>query len=315
VKIMVTGGAGFIGSHLADRFLAEGHEVRILDNFMTGRRENIAHLAGEPRCELVKGDLRNPDEIRDACRGIEVISHQAAIPSVPRSVEDPVTTHEANVDGTFNLLMAAREGGVRRVTYAASSSAYGDVEVSPKVETIRPEPKSPYAIHKLVGEHYMRVFATQFGIETVSLRYFNVFGPRQDPRSTYAAVVPAFCTRMLAGESPTIFGDGQQSRDFTFIENVAEANYRAATVDGVNGEVVNVACGESVTLLQMVELLNNMLGTRIEPVHEPTRAGDVKHSLADISAARDLLGYEVVVPFEEGLRRTLEHYREMAAAS
>ncbi|MDD4891584.1 MAG: SDR family oxidoreductase [Phycisphaerae bacterium] len=312
MHILVTGGAGFIGSHLVDRFLAEGFRVRILDNFATGRRENLAHLANEPRAELFEGDIRKLGDLAKACRGIDVISHQAAIPSVPRSVAEPVLTHETNVDGTFNLLMAAREAKVKRVTFAASSSAYGDVEQSPKVETIRPQPKSPYAIHKLVGEYYMNVFAKQFGLPTVALRYFNVFGPRQDPTSQYSAVIPAFITRMLAGKAPTIYGDGQQSRDFTFIENVKQANFLAATAAKVNGEVVNVATGRQISLLQMVDLINKMLGTNLKATHEPERAGDVKHSLADIRAAETLLGYRVIVPFDEGLRLTMEHYRDLA---
>lgn len=314
MHILVTGGAGFIGSHLVDRFLGEGFRVRILDNFSTGRRENIAHLAGEPRVELLEGDLRNPRDVARACREVDIVSHQAAIPSVPRSVADPVTTHQVNIDGTFNLLMAAREAGVKRVVFAASSSAYGDVEVSPKVETLRPQPKSPYAAHKLLGELYMKVFNDCFGLPTVSLRYFNVFGPRQDPTSQYSAVIPAFLTRMLAGRPPVVYGDGQQSRDFTFIENVQQANFLAATARQVNGEVVNIATGASVTLLEMIEMINRMIGANIRPVHEPQRPGDVRHSLADISAARSLLGYRVLVPFEEGLRRTLEHYRQVVAA-
>lgn len=311
MHILVTGGAGFIGSHLVDRFLAEGFRVRILDNFATGRRENIAHLANEPRVELIEGDIRKDADLARACKGVDVISHQAAIPSVPRSVADPVMTHEVNIDGTFKLLMAARQAGVKRVTFAASSSAYGDVEISPKVETIRPQPKSPYAIHKLVGEHYMNVFAKQFGLPTVALRYFNVFGPRQDPTSQYSAVIPAFLTKMLTGKAPTIFGDGQQSRDFTFIENVKQANFLAATVPGVNGEVVNIAAGRQISLLGMVEMINKMIGTNLKALHEPDRPGDVKHSLADISAAGKLLGYKVLVPFEEGLRLTMEHYRKL----
>ncbi|MCG3179875.1 MAG: UDP-N-acetylglucosamine 4-epimerase [Phycisphaerae bacterium] len=313
MQVLITGGAGFVGSHLTDHFLAHGHDVRVFDNFATGRRENIAHLAGKKRFELIEGDLRQPEQVAAACKGVDVISHQAAIPSVPRSVADPALTHDVNVNGTFNLLMAARDAGVRRVVYAASSSAYGDVEVSPKVETLRPRPKSPYAVHKLLGEYYMKVFNDQFGVQAVSLRYFNVFGPRQDPKSQYAAVVPAFLTNMLAGKSPLIYGDGLQSRDFTFIENVKQANYLAATVDAVNGESVNIACGASVTLLEMVAVINKMLGTQIKPRHDPERAGDVKHSLADITAARELLGYAPVVEFEEGLKRSLDYYRSAKA--
>lgn len=311
MHVLVTGGAGFIGSHLVDRFLAEGFRVRVLDNFSTGKRENLAHLANDPRMELVEGDLRDPAALAAACRGIEVISHQAAIPSVPRSVADPVLTHQVNVDGTFNLLMAARDARVKRVIFAASSSAYGDVEVSPKVETIRPQPKSPYAIHKLVGEYYIKVFNDELNLPGVALRYFNVFGPRQDPASQYSAVIPAFLTRMLTGRSPVFYGDGLQSRDFTYIENVKQANFLAATVAKVNGEVVNVATGQQISLVDMVAAMNRMLGTNLAATCEPERPGDVKHSLADISAAQKLLGYRVIVPFEEGLRLTKEHYREV----
>jgi nucleoside-diphosphate-sugar epimerase len=315
MNALVTGGAGFIGSHLVDLFLAEGWRVRIFDNLSTGRRENIAHLKNEPRVELIEGDLRQPTQIAAACRGIDVISHQAALPSVPVSVADPVGTHQSNIDGTFNLLMAARDAGVRRVIYAASSSAYGDSPVSPKVETILPQPKSPYAIHKLVGEYYMKVFNDQWGVQTVSLRYFNVFGPRQDPKSQYAAAVPGLLTPMLSGQAPTVYGDGLQSRDFTYIDNVAQANFLAATVGQVNGEVVNVACGRQVTLLQMVEAMNAMLGTNLKPIHQPDRPGDVKHSLADISAAQKLLGYRVIVSFEDGLKRALAYYRGLVGSS
>ena len=312
MHILVTGGAGFIGSHLTDRFLTEGFRVRVLDNFATGRRENIAHLANESRFELMEGDICDPATAAGSCKGIDVVVHEAAIPSVPRSVADPVLTHQANINGTFNLLMAARDAHVKRVVYAASSSAYGDVETSPKVETLRPLPKSPYAVHKLVGEYYLKVFAETFGLPTISLRYFNVFGPRQDPHSEYSAVIPAFLTRMLAGQPPIIYGDGLASRDFTYIRNVQEANFLAATVAKVNGEVVNVATGRQINLLQMVELMNKLLGTNISPTHEPERAGDVKHSLADITAATKLLGYRVLVPFDEGLRLTMEYYRSLA---
>jgi UDP-glucose 4-epimerase len=242
------------------------------------------------------------------CEGVTAVLHQAAVPSVPKSVKDPLTTHQACVDGTFNMLLAARDCGVKRFVYAASSSAYGDVEVSPKHEGIRPEPKSPYAVAKLVGEYYLRAFYECFGLQSVGLRYFNVFGPRQDPNSAYAAAIPAFVTSIIENRSPVVFGDGEQSRDFTFIENVVEANLCAADVAEVHGETVNIACGDSVTVNQIVARINELLGKNVPVQYEPTRAGDVKHSLADVSLAEKVIGYRPKVGFDEGLRRAIDWY-------
>jgi nucleoside-diphosphate-sugar epimerase len=306
VRVLVTGGAGFIGGHIVDALLSEGATVRVIDNFSTGRRENLQHNLG--RIDLIEGDLRDPAACAHAVRDVELIYHQAAIPSVARSVEDPVSSDEANVGGTVKLLEAARKAGVKRVVFAASSSAYGETEVLPKVETMMPQPLSPYAVSKLACEQYLTVFGRLYGMKTVSLRYFNVFGPRQDPKSDYAAVIPRFITTLLRGEAPTIFGDGEQTRDFCFIENVVQANLLAGRAD-VNGEVVNIACGERVSLNQLVELMNAEIGTNIPPKHGPPRPGDIRHSLADISAARRLLGYEPKFDLRAGLKKTIEYYR------
>lgn len=306
MRVLVTGGAGFIGSHLVDALVAEGATVRVLDDLSTGRRENLArHLR---QIEFIEGDVCDPETCARAVQGVELIFHQAAIPSVARSVEDPVRSTRVNVQGTVTLLDAARRAGVPRVIYAASSSAYGDTEVLPKVETMTPRPLSPYAISKLAGEHYVTVFGRLYGMKTCSLRYFNVFGPRQDPRSEYAAVIPKFITALLAGEPPTIFGDGEQTRDFCYVDNVVQANLLAAKAD-IHGEVVNIACGARVSLNQLVELLNEEIGTRIAPRHGPPRPGDVRHSLADISVARKLLGYEPKFDLRAGLKKTIEYYR------
>lgn len=306
MRVLVTGGAGFIGSHLVDALVAEGATVRVLDDLSTGRRENLArHLR---QIEFIEGDVCDPETCAQAVQGVELIFHQAAIPSVARSVEDPVRSTRVNVQGTVTLLDAARRAGVPRVIYAASSSAYGDTEVLPKVETMTPRPLSPYAISKLAGEHYVTVFGRLYGMKTCSLRYFNVFGPRQDPRSEYAAVIPKFITALLAGEPPTIFGDGEQTRDFCYVDNVVQANLLAAKAD-IHGEVVNIACGARVSLNQLVELLNEEIGTRIAPRHGPPRPGDVRHSLADISVARKLLGYEPKFDLRAGLKKTIEYYR------
>jgi len=304
---LVTGGGGFIGSNLVRAVLERGRPVRVLDNFSTGFRSNVEEVAG--RIDLHEGDLRAPAACRRACEGAEVVLHQAAVPSVPRSMDHPQESFEANTVGTHNLLMAAREAGVRRFVFAASSSAYGAGEDLPKRESMPLEPLSPYAAAKAAGELYAAAFCRAFGLETVSLRYFNVFGPRQDPTNQYAGVIAAFASRMLRGRPPVIFGDGTQSRDFTFVANAVHANLLAAEAESVGGEVVNVGCGERTDLNTMVGIFNNLLGTDFEPVYEPPRPGDVKHSLADITAARDLLGYEPLVGFREGLARTLDWYR------
>jgi UDP-glucose 4-epimerase len=303
MRVLVTGGGGFIGSHLAERLLGAGHDVRILDSFATGRRENIAHLAD---VELIEGDVQSYERAHTATVGCEVVFHEAALPSVPRSVQDPLMTNVVNVTGTLNVLLAARDNGVRRVVYASSSSVYGPTEMLPKEESQRPAPISPYAVSKLAGEGYCGAFSSIYGLGCVALRYFNVFGPRQDPNSQYSAVVPKFIAAGLRGERPIIFGDGEQSRDFTYIDNVVDANILAMDSREGPGQVFNVACGERVTLNQMLADLAEALGRPIEAEYRDPRPGDVTHSLADISRARRALGYEPSVLMAQGLRLTLE---------
>jgi UDP-glucose 4-epimerase len=307
---LVTGGAGFIGSSILEELVRRGEQVRVLDNFSTGRRENLAPFL--EHVDLVEGDLRDSSTVRRAVEGVEYVLHQAALPSVQRSLDDPQATNESNVAGTLNLLLAAHEAGVRRVVYAASSSVYGDSPALPKREDMLPRPKSPYAASKLAGEHYCSAFTGVHGLETVRLRYFNVFGPRQDPTSQYSAVIPIFVTAMLRGEPLTIHGDGLQSRDFTFVANVVQANLLAAAAPGVAGRVFNVACGQQHTILDLVAILNEILGAGIVPTHAGPRPGDVRHSLADVTAAREALGYRPAVDFREGLRRTVDWYRARA---
>ena len=310
---LVTGGAGFIGSNLAESLLAAGHRVRVLDNFLTGKRENLAGLAERygKAFELIEGDLRDLAVTRSAAEGVEYVLHQGALPSVPRSVADPILSSEINVGGTLSLLVAARDAGVRRVVFAASSSAYGDTPELPKRESMTPNPKSPYAAQKLAGEHYMRIFTEVYGLETVSLRYFNVFGPRQDPASMYAAVIPRFITSVLAGTAPPVYGDGLQTRDFTYIDNVVRVNLLACEAPKeACGKVVNVACGKRVSLLEILEIIYGLAGRRVPPRFEPPRPGDVRDSLADISRAKELLGYEPSVSFPEGLSRTFGYFRQ-----
>lgn len=307
---LVTGGAGFIGSHLAETLVKKGFKVRLVDNFSTGLRKNIEHIIN--KIELIEADITDLDICREIVRDVSVVFHQAAVPSVPRSVEDPITSHKSNVDGTFNLLVAAKEAKVKRFIYAASSSAYGDTEISPKYEQILPQPKSPYAVNKLVGEYYCKVFYECFGLQTISLRYFNVFGPRQNPKSQYAAAIPAFVTAILEDKPPIVYGDGEQSRDFTYIDNVIEANLLAASAPELHGEVVNIACGRSITVNQIIEKINKLLGKDIRPVYTSPRPGDVRHSLADIRLAKEIIGYSPIVHFEEGLEKTIEWYKENA---
>ncbi len=307
-RYLVTGGAGFIGSHIVDALLEHGATVRVLDNFSTGRWGNVAPVID--RIDLIEGDLRDPDVVHRAVDGVNYVLHQAALASVPRSVEDPLTTHACNVTGTLNLLLACRDAGVRRVVYASSSSVYGDSAESPKREAIHLEPKSPYAVSKLAGEQYCQSFEEVYDLETVCLRYFNVFGPRQDPDSPYAAVIPKFITRMLQGEPPIIHGDGLQSRDFTYVSNNVMANVMAATSSNASGQVLNIACGRSYTLIDLVDALNAILGTDLKPIHSDPRPGDVRHSEADIRAARAYLNYEPDIDFCEGLRRTVAWYQE-----
>ncbi len=301
-RYLVTGGAGFIGSNLAEALVKSRHRVRVLDNFATGARANLT--AGAGAVELLEGDLRDAAIVERAVQGIEVVFHQAALPSVARSLEDPATTHAVNATGTLTLLLAARRAGVCRVVYASSSSVYGDTPTLPKREEMPSQPKSPYAVSKLAGEQYCQVFAAALGLETVSLRYFNIFGPRQDPASPYAAVIPKFLAAMRRGERPVIFGDGKQSRDFTYVENAVRANLLAAEAPRASGEAINVACGGRVTLLELVEQLNHLLGTHLDPIFAPPRPGDVRHSQADLTRAAALLGYHPTVDLQEGLART-----------
>lgn len=303
---LVTGGAGFIGSHLATALLQRGYEVRILDNFSTGKRENLAPILD--KITLFEASITDGAALQAAMAQVDYVFHQAAIPSVPRSVEDPETCHEINVNGTFRLLLAARDAGVKRVVYAASSSAYGDITGEYKHEAMPPRPLSPYGAAKLMGEYYMQVFYQTYGLETVCLRYFNVFGPRQDPTSEYSAVIPKFITAIQHGKHPIIYGDGLQSRDFTYIDNVIHGNLLAATCPEPAGHVMNIACGEQYSLLDLVNILNHYMGTEVEPEFAPPRTGDIKHSRADISKAGALMGYEPQVGFEEGIARTIEWF-------
>ncbi|MGH2905069.1 MAG: SDR family oxidoreductase [Solirubrobacteraceae bacterium] len=312
MKVLVTGGGGFIGSHLADRLVELGHDVRVLDNFSTGRRSNLRALADQ--VEIVEGDIQSAERTYTAARGCELVFHQAALPSVPRSVQDPLTSNASNVTGLLNVLLASRDAAVRRVVYASSSSVYGSNPALPKNEQMTPMPISPYAVAKLAGEGYCRAFSEVYGLETVAIRYFNVFGPRQDPRSQYAAVVPNFITTLLNGERPTIHGDGEQSRDFTYVENVVRGNVLAAEATNAAGHVYNVACGERVTLNELFAQLSDLLGSDLQPIHSDPRTGDVRDSLADIMAARRDLDYEPTVMLREGLSLTIEHFRNQIAA-
>ena len=305
---LVTGGAGFIGSHIVERLAREGHRVRVLDNLFSGKEANLKSIAGD--IELMRADIRDARSVATATEGVDVVFHEAALGSVPRSVADPMTTHEVNLTGTLNVLLAARDAKVRRVVYASSSSVYGETAVLPKHEELKPQPLSPYALSKLAAEHYIGIFHRVYGLEAVSLRYFNIFGPRQDPESEYAAVVPRFVTALLEGKRPVIYGDGLQSRDFTYVENVVNANLLAAEAEGAVGQVFNVACGGRYTLLDLLGKLKGILRSDIEPVHEAARAGDVRDSQASIAKLSQGLGYEVLVDFEEGLRRTVEWYRD-----
>ena len=304
---LVTGGAGFIGSHIVETLVNRGEKVRVLDNLMTGKYENIANFEG--RIEFILGDIRDFKALGKAVDGVDTIFHEAAIPSVPRSVEDPQLNHDSNVNGTFNVLLAARDAGVRRVVYAASSSAYGEIGTGEKKEDQLPSPLSPYAVAKLVGEYYCQVFTRVYGLETVSLRYFNVFGPRQDPSSPYSGVISKFVTTLLNGDRPMIFGDGEQSRDFTYVANVVDANIRAAESADAVGEVINLGVNQRTTLNQLLSELQKIIGTNIAPQYKPPRAGDIRHSLADISRAEKLLGFKPLIGLEEGLKATVDWYR------
>ena len=313
---LVTGGAGFIGSNIVEELLRRNQKVRILDNFSTGKRENISHvkdiLGGEnkknlEKLEVVEGDIRSYHIVREAIEGVDFILHQAALPSVPRSVKDPLTSNEVNVVGTLNILNAAKETKVKRIVYASSSSVYGDLEVLPKTEDMLPRPLSPYAVSKLAGEKYCQVFTSLYGLETIGLRYFNVFGPRQDPNSQYSAVIPKFIKIIKEGKSPTVFGDGEQSRDFTYVSNVVEANLLACkkNTEDLSGEIFNAAFGKRITINELVNSINDILKTNIQPNYNEPRPGDVKHSLSNIGKIRQLLDYEPKVDFYEGLKRVI----------
>ena len=303
---LVTGGAGFIGSHLTEELVRRGERVRVVDNLVTGKRQNLAHIA---EVEFLQGDLADPAVARRAVDGVDFVLHQAAIPSVPRSVQDPLTSHVANIDATLNLLIAARDAHVKRVVYAGSSSAYGDTPTLPKVETMPTGPLSPYALQKLVGEQYCQMFTRLYGLETVTIRYFNVFGPRQDPSSPYSGVISLFISALCEGRRPTIYGDGEQTRDFTYVANVVQGVLKACTTPAANAEVINVATGGRISINTLFQAVRTLVDARVDPVYSPARAGDVRDSQADIGKARHLFGYEPHVTFEEGLKKTVEWYR------
>ena len=309
-RALVTGGGGFIGSHLARRLLGEGWDVRVLDNFATGHRANLVPILDE--IELVEGDIQSYERAANAVNGCDLVFHQAALPSVPRSVQDPLTTNTVNVIGTLNILLASRDAGVGRVVFASSSSLYGANTELPKREDMATVPIAPYPVSKLAAEGYCRAFTEVYGLETVSLRYFNIFGPRQDPLSQYAAVIPRFIRAVLEDETPTIHGDGEQSRDFTYIDNAVDANLLAASAEGVAGRVFNIACGEHISLNEIVGELRSLSGRDVEPVHTEGRPGDIRHSLADITAAREALGYEPTIDAREGIARV---YADLAGAA
>jgi nucleoside-diphosphate-sugar epimerase len=310
---LVTGGAGFIGSHLAEELLRRGERVRVVDNFITGKRDNLKHIPG---VELIEGDLADLAVAQRAVAGIEYVLHQAAIPSVPRSVQDPITSNRATIDASLNVLVAARDAGVRRVVYAGSSSAYGDTPTLPKVETMGTAPLSPYALQKLVAEHYCQMFTRLYGLETVTIRYFNVFGPRQDPSSPYSGVISLFIRALVEGRQPTIYGDGEQTRDFTYVANVVDGVLRACTAPDAGGEVINVATGGRISLNALFDAVQRLTGTDVTPIYAAPRGGDVRDSQADIGKARRLLKYEPIVAFDQGLAQTVAWFRksQMTAA-
>lgn len=309
MKYLVTGGAGFIGSNIVSELLSQGEQVVVLDNFATGKRENTLPLMKNKNLTLIEGDLRSFHIVRTAVKGVDYILHQGALPSVPRSINDPITSNDVNILGMLNILEAAKEFGVKRVVCASSSSIYGNSESLPKVESMPVNPLSPYALTKYAQERYCQIFSKIYGMETVALRYFNVFGPNQDPTSQYSAVIPKFIKLIMQDKEPVIYGDGSQSRDFTFVENNVWANIQACTAPKASGEVINIACGKRYTLIDLVDMINEILGKNIEPKFAADRAGDVKHSLAGIEKAKELLGYEVRVDFKEGLRRTIEFFK------
>lgn len=309
---LVTGGAGFIGSHLAEELVRRGEQVRVVDSLITGKRHNLSHL---PEVEFLQGDLADIDVARRAVRGVDYVLHQAAIPSVPRSVEDPVTSNRANIDASLSVLVAARDAGVKRLVYAGSSSAYGNTPTLPKAETMPTAPLTPYALQKLVAEQYGQMFTALYGLETVTTRYFNVFGPRQDPSSPYSGVISVFISALCEGRQPTIYGDGEHTRDFTYVANVVDGVLRACSAEGASGEVINVATGGRISLNQLFRTVRDLVGANVEPKYAEPRTGDVRDSQADISKARRLLGYEPVVSFDEGLKRTVAWYKTQPATA
>lgn len=310
-RFLVTGGAGFIGSNICRKLVSQGCFVRVIDNLLTGKLTNLAGVMD--KIEFLNADMGDEQVIRSAMRNIDIVLHQGALPSVPLSVDNPAATHRHCVDATFTVLLAARDAGIKRFVYASSSSAYGDSPVLPKHETMPPNPLSPYAVGKLAGEYYCSVFYKVFGLQTISLRYFNVFGPYQDPASQYAAAIPAFVTAVLKGRQPVVYGDGLQSRDFTYIDNVVEANLLAARAKSTNGEVLNIASGAAVTINEVIDIINDLMGKNIKPVYKPPRPGDVKHSLADISLAQQLIGFAPAIQFRQGLEMSIDWYRENLA--
>lgn len=313
-KVLVTGGGGFIGSHLVDAFLAQGDEVSVFDNFSTGSKDNLSHVRG--RIQVIEEDLRDFQAIAEACKGIDFVVHQAALGSVPRSIDNPRATHEVNATGTLNALVAAKEAGVKRFVHASSSSIYGDTPELPKRETMAFHPKSPYALSKVAAEEYTRIFFEVYGMETIALRYFNVFGPRQSPRAAYAAVIPLFTEAILEGRAPKINGDGKHTRDFTYVENVVFANVCATQAPkAALGRAYNIGANGQYSLIDLVAEINKAAGKTVEPEFGPPRPGDVVHSFADVHLAKEMLGYEVKVPFAEGIRRTVEYHQQMMALS
>jgi len=309
-KVLVTGGAGFIGSNLTEVLLKQGHLVRVLDNFLTGKRENLIFDEAYSSLEIIEGDIRDLTVCQRATIDIEYVFHQAALPSVLRSVEDPLTSNSVNVEGTLNILLAARNAGVKRLIYASSSSVYGDTPTLPKHEEMPPNPLSPYALQKYIGEQYCRLFFQLYGLEGVSLRYFNIFGPKQDPTSIYSAVIPRFIDALLEGRPPIIFGNGEQSRDFTYIDNVVQANLLAMSAAHLNGEAINIACGKRTSLNQLLNFLKEIVGSKVSPIYEEPRKGDVRHSLANIQKGKEILNYEPEVGIERELRKTVEYFQK-----
>ena len=309
-NVLVTGGAGFIGSNLTEALLQRGHVVRVLDDFSTGKRENLIFDKAYASLEIIEGDIRDLRSCQKSVQGMEYVFHQGALPSVQRSVEDPGASNAVNVEGTLNILLAAREKGVKRVMYAASSSIYGDTPTLPKHEEMPPNPLSPYALQKYIGEQYCRLFYQLYGLETISLRYFNVFGPKQDPNSLYSAVIPKFIDALVQGRAPMIFGDGEQSRDFTYIENVVQANLLAMSAEHLHGEAINIACGKRISLNQLLDVLKEILESKQSPIYQDARKGDVKHSLADIRKGKEIINYEPKVGIETGLKKTVDFFKD-----